>query len=163
TGVQHDALPILQRAASPAMRPARLVTGCNFIIGIVIFLVLAIVHFIGITKGSGRIAEVAARFSLDAMPGRQMAIDADLSAGLMNEEEAKAKRQELSDENTFYGAMDGANKFVRGDAIAGLMITFINFIAGIIIGVVQKEMSFSDAVSTYTILTVGDGLVSQIP
>lgn len=133
------------------------------IIGAIIFAILTIINFVVITKGSGRIAEVAARFSLDAMPGRQMAIDADLSAGLMNEEEAKARRQELSDENTFYGSMDGANKFVRGDAIAGLLITFINFIAGIIIGVVQNDMSFSDAVNTYTILTVGDGLVSQIP
>lgn len=133
------------------------------IIGAIIFIILTIINFVVITKGSGRIAEVAARFSLDAMPGRQMAIDADLSAGLMNEAEAKAKRKELSDENTFYGAMDGANKFVRGDAVAGLLITFINFIAGIIIGVVQKEMSFGDAVSTYTLLTVGDGLVSQIP
>lgn len=133
------------------------------IIGAIIFGILTIINFVVITKGSGRIAEVAARFSLDAMPGRQMAIDADLSAGLMNEEEAKAKRQELSDENTFYGSMDGANKFVRGDAIAGLLITFINFIGGILIGVAQNGMSFSEAINTYTILTVGDGLVSQIP
>lgn len=133
------------------------------VIGAIIFAILTIINFVVITKGSGRIAEVAARFSLDAMPGRQMAIDADLSAGLMNEEEAKAKRKELSDENTFYGAMDGANKFVRGDAVAGLLITFINLIGGIIIGVVQKEMSFADAANTYTLLTVGDGLVSQIP
>lgn len=133
------------------------------IIGAIIFAILTIINFVVITKGSGRIAEVAARFSLDAMPGRQMAIDADLSAGLIDEETAKRRRQELSDENTFYGAMDGANKFVRGDAIAGLLITFINFIAGIIIGVAQKDMSFGDAVNTYTMLTVGDGLVSQIP
>lgn len=133
------------------------------IIGAIIFGILTIINFVVITKGSGRIAEVAARFSLDAMPGRQMAIDADLSAGLMNEEEAKAKRKELSDENTFYGSMDGANKFVRGDAIAGLLITFINFIGGILIGVAQNGMSFSEAINTYTILTVGDGLVSQIP
>lgn len=133
------------------------------IIGVIIFGILTIINFVVITKGSGRIAEVAARFSLDAMPGRQMAIDADLSAGLMNEEEAKAKRKELSDENTFYGSMDGANKFVRGDAIAGLLITFINFIGGILIGVAQNGMSFNEAINTYTILTVGDGLVSQIP
>lgn len=135
----------------------------SIVIGIIIFSILTIINFVVITKGSGRIAEVAARFSLDAMPGKQMAIDADLSAGLMNEEEAKAKRKELSDENTFYGAMDGANKFVRGDAIAGLLITFINFIGGMIIGIVQKDMSFNDALNTYTILTIGDGLVSQIP
>jgi flagellar biosynthesis protein FlhA len=133
------------------------------IIGAIIFGILTIINFVVITKGSGRIAEVAARFSLDAMPGRQMAIDADLSAGLINEEEAKSKRKELSDENTFYGSMDGANKFVRGDAIAGLLITFINFIGGILIGVVQNGMSFAEAVNTYTTLTVGDGLVSQIP
>lgn len=133
------------------------------IIGAIIFGILTIINFVVITKGSGRIAEVAARFSLDAMPGRQMAIDADLSAGLINEEEAKSKRKELSDENTFYGSMDGANKFVRGDAIAGLLITFINFIGGILIGVVQNGMTFSEAIDTYTILTVGDGLVSQIP
>ncbi len=133
------------------------------IIGAIIFAILTIINFVVITKGSGRIAEVAARFSLDAMPGRQMAIDADLSAGLMNEEEAKQKRQELSDENTFFGAMDGASKFVRGDAIAGLLITFINFIAGIVIGVATKDMNFGEAVDTYTMLTVGDGLVSQIP
>ncbi|MGB1540173.1 MAG: FHIPEP family type III secretion protein, partial [Rickettsiales bacterium] len=133
------------------------------LIGAIIFAILTIINFVVITKGSGRIAEVAARFSLDAMPGRQMAIDADLSAGLMNEEEAKARRQELAEENTFFGAMDGASKFVRGDAIAGLLITFINFIAGIIIGVAQKDLSFAEAVNTYTMLTVGDGLVSQIP
>lgn len=133
------------------------------LIGAIIFAILTIINFVVVTKGSGRIAEVAARFSLDAMPGRQMAIDADLSAGLINEQEAKTRRQELSDENTFFGAMDGASKFVRGDAIAGLLITFINFIAGIVIGVVQKDMAFGEAVDTYTMLTVGDGLVSQIP
>ncbi|MBM3617739.1 MAG: flagellar biosynthesis protein FlhA [Alphaproteobacteria bacterium] len=133
------------------------------IIGAIIFAILTIINFVVITKGSGRIAEVAARFNLDAMPGRQMAIDADLSAGLMNEEEAKAKRKELSDENTFYGAMDGANKFVRGDAIAGLLITFINLIGGMLIGIIQKDMEFAEAVHTYTILSVGDGLVSQLP
>lgn len=133
------------------------------LIGAIIFAILTIINFVVITKGSGRIAEVAARFSLDAMPGKQMAIDADLSAGLIDEEAAKARRKEISDESTFYGAMDGASKFVRGDAVAGLLITFINFIAGIIIGVVMHDMPFSEAVSTYTILSVGDGLVSQIP
>lgn len=133
------------------------------IIGIIIFGILTIINFVVITKGSGRIAEVAARFNLDAMPGRQMAIDADLSAGLIDEATAKAKRQELADENTFYGAMDGANKFVRGDAIAGLLITFINLIGGMLIGILQKDMEFSEAVNTYTILSVGDGLVAQLP
>ena len=135
----------------------------NFLIGIIVFAILIIVNFIVITKGSGRIAEVAARFSLDALPGKQMAIDADLSAGLISEDEARTRRKTLEEESGFFGAMDGAAKFVRGDAIAGLMITFINVIAGIIIGVGQQDMSFSDAANTYTLLTVGDGLVSQIP
>ncbi|MEM7616914.1 MAG: flagellar biosynthesis protein FlhA [Pseudomonadota bacterium] len=135
----------------------------SVVIGSIIFIILTIINFVVITKGSGRIAEVSARFSLDAMPGKQMAIDADLSAGLIDEEEAKTRRKDLEDESAFYGAMDGANKFVRGDAIAGLMITFINFIAGIIIGIVQRDMSFNNAIETYTILTIGDGLVSQIP
>lgn len=135
----------------------------NFIIGIIVFSILMIVNFIVITKGSGRIAEVAARFSLDAMPGKQMAIDADLSAGMIDEGAAKIRRKELEDESSFFGAMDGAAKFVRGDAIAGLLITFINVIGGIIIGVAQKGLSFAEAGGTYTILTVGDGLVTQIP
>ena len=135
----------------------------NFIIGLIVFGILVIVNFIVITKGSGRIAEVAARFTLDAMPGKQMAIDADLSSGLIDEEEAKKRRKELEDESSFYGAMDGASKFVRGDAIAGLLITFINVIGGIIIGTMQQDMSFGDAGHTYTLLTIGDGLVSQIP
>ncbi len=135
----------------------------SVIIGAIVFTILTIINFVVITKGSGRIAEVAARFSLDAMPGKQMAIDADLSAGLIAEQEAKHRRKMLEDESTFFGAMDGANKFVRGDAIAGLIITFINFIAGILIGVVQKGMTFDQAVRTYTILTIGDGLVTQIP
>ncbi|MEO3429410.1 flagellar biosynthesis protein FlhA [Pelagibius sp. CAU 1746] len=135
----------------------------NFVIGIIIFGILVIVNFIVITKGSGRIAEVSARFSLDAMPGKQMAIDADLSAGLIDESEARKRRKELEDESNFFGSMDGAAKFVRGDAIAGLMITFINVIGGIIIGVAQQGLTFGEAAETYTILTVGDGLVSQIP
>ena len=135
----------------------------NFVIGIIVFAILVIVNFIVITKGSGRIAEVAARFTLDAMPGKQMAIDADLSAGLIDEEQARQRRLELEQESTFFGAMDGAAKFVRGDAIAGLLITFINVIGGIIIGVAQMGLSFGDAAQTYTLLTVGDGLVSQIP
>jgi flagellar biosynthesis protein FlhA len=139
------------------------VMGGNFVIGIIIFGILVIVNFIVITKGSGRIAEVSARFSLDAMPGKQMAIDADLSAGLIEEGEARKRRKDLEDESNFFGSMDGAAKFVRGDAVAGLMITFINVIGGIIIGVAQKGLSFGEAAETYTILTVGDGLVSQIP
>ncbi len=139
------------------------IMGNNFVIGVIIFAILVIVNFVVITKGSGRIAEVAARFALDAMPGKQMAIDADLSSGLITEDQARARREELSKESSFYGAMDGASKFVRGDAIAGLIITFINIVAGIIIGMVQNNMSFADAGETYTRLTVGDGLVSQVP
>ncbi|WP_434058467.1 flagellar biosynthesis protein FlhA [Coralliovum pocilloporae] len=135
----------------------------NFVIGIIVFAILIIVNFIVITKGSGRIAEVAARFTLDAMPGKQMAIDADLSAGLINEDEARTRRKNLEDESAFFGAMDGASKFVRGDAIAGLLITFINVIGGIIIGVAQQDLSMGEAAQSYTLLTVGDGLVSQIP
>jgi flagellar biosynthesis protein FlhA len=139
------------------------VMGGNFVIGIIVFGILVIVNFVVITKGSGRIAEVSARFSLDAMPGKQMAIDADLSAGLIDEAEARRRRKELEDESNFFGAMDGAAKFVRGDAIAGLLITFINVVGGIIIGTSQQGLSLSDAAGTYTLLTVGDGLVSQIP
>jgi len=135
----------------------------NFVIGIIVFGILVIVNFVVITKGSGRIAEVAARFSLDAMPGKQMAIDADLSAGLIDEKDARQRRSQLEDESNFFGAMDGAAKFVRGDAIAGLLITFINILGGIIVGVAQNGLSFAQASETYTILTVGDGLVSQIP
>lgn len=135
----------------------------NFVIGLIVFAILVLVNFVVITKGSGRIAEVSARFSLDSMPGKQMAIDADLSAGLINEKEAKERRKTLEAESNFYGAMDGAAKFVRGDAIAGLIITFINIIGGIIIGVAQMNMALGNAASTYTVLTVGDGLVSQIP
>ena len=139
------------------------VMGGNFVIGIIVFAILVIVNFIVITKGSGRIAEVSARFSLDAMPGKQMAIDADLSAGLINENDARERRKRLEDESNFFGSMDGAAKFVRGDAIAGLLITFINIIGGIIIGVAQQGLSFGDAAAAYTLLTVGDGLVTQIP
>ncbi len=140
-----------------------LVMGGNFVIGIIVFAILVIVNFVVITKGSGRIAEVAARFTLDAMPGKQMAIDADLSAGLIDEAEARARRRDLENESSFFGAMDGASKFVRGDAIAGLLITFINILGGIFIGVAQMQLSFSEAANNYTLLTIGDGLVSQIP
>ena len=135
----------------------------NFVIGIIVFAILVIVNFVVITRGSGRIAEVAARFSLDAMPGKQMAIDADLSSGLINESEAKARRKQLEDESNFYGAMDGASKYVRGDAIAGLLITLVNIVGGIFIGVLQNGLTLGEASETYTLLTVGDGLVSQIP
>ncbi|MFL5122867.1 MAG: flagellar biosynthesis protein FlhA, partial [Microvirga sp.] len=139
------------------------VMGGNFVIGVIVFAILIIVNFVVITKGSGRIAEVAARFTLDAMPGKQMAIDADLSAGLIDEAAARARRKALEDESSFFGAMDGASKFVRGDAIAALLITFINVVGGIVIGVAQMGMSFSDAAKAYTLLTCGDGLVSQVP
>jgi flagellar biosynthesis protein FlhA len=139
------------------------VMGGNFVIGIIVFAILIIVNFVVITKGSGRIAEVAARFHLDAMPGKQMAIDADLSAGLIDEKVAKERRKALEDESGFFGAMDGASKFVRGDAIAGLLIVFINVVGGMIIGVAQQGLSFGDAARSYTLLTVGDGLVTQVP
>ncbi|MAP96071.1 MAG: flagellar biosynthesis protein FlhA [Ponticaulis sp.] len=139
------------------------VMGGNYVIGVIIFIILVIVNFVVISKGSSRIAEVAARFTLDAMPGKQMAIDADLSAGLINEEEARARRKEVEGESNFFGAMDGASKFVRGDAVAGLLITAINIIGGIVIGVAQEGLAFDTAADTYTRLTIGDGLVSQIP
>jgi flagellar biosynthesis protein FlhA len=141
----------------------KLMMGGNYVIGVIVFAILVIVNFVVITKGSGRIAEVSARFTLDSMPGKQMAIDADLSAGLIEETEAKTRRKELEQESTFFGAMDGASKFVRGDAIAGLIIVAINIIGGILIGVVQHKVPLGQAASTYTIMTIGDGLVSQIP
>ncbi|KQT45362.1 flagellar biosynthesis protein FlhA [Methylobacterium sp. Leaf456] len=139
------------------------VMGGNFVIGIIVFAILIIVNFVVITKGSGRIAEVAARFTLDAMPGKQMAIDADLSAGLIDEKVAKARRSALEEESSFFGAMDGASKFVRGDAVAALLITGINVVGGIIIGVAQQGLGFAEAAKTYTLLTIGDGLASQVP
>jgi flagellar biosynthesis protein FlhA len=135
----------------------------NFVIGVIVFAILVIVNFVVITKGSSRIAEVAARFTLDSMPGKQMAIDADLSAGLIDETAAKQRRKDLEQESTFFGAMDGASKFVRGDAVAGLIITFINIIGGMLIGVVQHHMPAGQAAASYTVMTIGDGLVSQIP
>lgn len=135
----------------------------NFVVGIVIFIILVIINFMVVTKGAGRVAEVAARFTLDAMPGKQMAIDADLNAGLINDVEAKRRRKEVAEEADFYGSMDGASKFVRGDAIAGILITAINIVGGIIIGVAQNGMDIGKAAETFTLLTVGDGLVTQIP
>lgn len=139
------------------------VVGGNYAVGIVIFVILVIINFVVITKGAGRVAEVAARFTLDAMPGKQMSIDADLNAGLINEEEARRRRTEIGREADFYGAMDGASKFVRGDAIAGIMIVIVNMVGGIVIGVLQKGMDIGTAASTFTLLTVGDGLITQIP
>src|SRR5271156_1765621 len=135
----------------------------NFVIGIIVFTILVIVNFVVITKGSGRIAEVAARFHLDSMPGKQMAIDADLSAGLIDEKDARRRRKTLEDESGFFGAMDGASKFVRGDAIAGLLVVLINVIGGMVIGIMQQGLSFSEAAHAYTLLSVGDGLVTQVP
>ncbi|WP_428253585.1 flagellar biosynthesis protein FlhA [Geoalkalibacter sp.] len=139
------------------------VVGGNYVVGIVIFAILVVINFMVITKGAGRVAEVAARFTLDAMPGKQMAIDADLNSGLISEEDARSRRREITQEADFYGAMDGASKFVRGDAIAGIIITLINIGAGFVIGVLQKGMPMAEAAANYTILTVGDGLVGQIP
>ncbi len=140
-----------------------LMMGGNFIIGVIIFAIILVVNFVVITKGSTRIAEVSARFTLDSMPGKQMAIDADLSSGLITEDQAKLRRKELEQESTFFGAMDGASKFVRGDAVAGLIITFINAIGGILIGTLQHGMPAMDAANTYVQLTIGDGLVTQVP
>lgn len=137
--------------------------GGNFAVGIVVFVILMVINFMVITKGAGRIAEVSARFTLDAMPGKQMAIDADLNAGLINEEQARKRRAEVSQEAEFYGSMDGASKFVRGDAIAGLLIMLINIVGGLIVGMVQHNMDFAAAGKNYTLLTIGDGLVAQIP
>lgn len=139
------------------------VVGGDYAVGIIIFLILVIVNFIVITKGSGRIAEVAARFTLDAMPGKQMAIDADLNTGLIDDKEARNRRELIAQEADYYGSMDGASKFVRGDAVAGLIITAINIVGGLIIGTLQRGMPVADAAATYTILTIGDGLVSQLP
>lgn len=139
------------------------VVGNNYVIGFIIFLILNVINFIVITKGSGRVAEVAARFTLDAMPGKQMSIDADLNAGLITEQEARRRRKEIEQEADFYGSMDGASKFVRGDAIAGIIITLINIIGGLLIGVLQKDLELLTAAKNYTMLTIGDGLLSQIP
>lgn len=139
------------------------VVGNNYVIGTIIFVILVVINFVVITKGSGRVAEVAARFTLDAMPGKQMSIDADLNAGLINEQEARRRRQEIEAEADFYGAMDGASKFVRGDAIAGILITVVNIVGGLLIGVLQKNLDLATAAKYYTMLTIGDGLLSQIP
>ncbi|OSM02067.1 putative flagellar biosynthesis protein FlhA [Magnetofaba australis IT-1] len=153
-----------EAAAGEVIRSfGQFVVGGNYVVGVIVFSILVIINFIVITKGAGRIAEVAARFTLDKMPGKQMAIDADLNSGLITESEAKARRKEIEEESEFFGAMDGASKFVRGDAIAGILITLINIIGGFIIGVAQQDLSPGESAQIYTILTVGDGLVAQIP
>jgi len=139
------------------------VIGGNYAVGLIVFAILMIINFVVVTKGAGRISEVSARFTLDAMPGKQMAIDADLNAGLINQDEAKRRRADVTSEADFYGSMDGASKFVKGDAVAGILILFINIIGGFIIGIVQHGLSFSEATEIYTLLTIGDGLVAQIP
>ncbi|MGB1580957.1 MAG: FHIPEP family type III secretion protein, partial [Nevskiales bacterium] len=139
------------------------VIGGNYFVGFVVFMILTLINFVVVTKGAGRISEVSARFILDAMPGRQMAIDADLNGGVITREEAKAKREEVRQEADFYGSMDGASKFVRGDAIAGLLILFVNVIGGLAVGAVQHDMSVGDAARSYILLTIGDGLVAQLP
>ncbi|MGB5347931.1 MAG: FHIPEP family type III secretion protein, partial [Woeseia sp.] len=139
------------------------VVGGNYAVGLVIFGILVIINFVVVTKGAGRVSEVTARFTLDAMPGKQMAIDADLNAGIIDQETAKNRRQEIGEEADFYGSMDGASKFVRGDAVAGILILFINIIGGLIIGTAQHDLSLEAAMHNYTLLTIGDGLVAQIP
>lgn len=139
------------------------VIGGNFAVGLVVFTILVVINFVVITKGAGRVAEVSARFTLDSMPGKQMAIDADLNAGLISQEEAQARRKDITSEADFYGSMDGASKFVRGDAVAGIIILFVNLIGGFAIGMGQHDLAFGDAIEVYTILTLGDGLVAQLP
>jgi len=153
-----------EAAAGEVIRSfGQFVVGGNTVVGVIVFTILVIINFVVITKGAGRIAEVAARFTLDKMPGKQMAVDADLNSGLISESEAKARRKEIEAESEFFGAMDGASKFVRGDAVAGIIITLVNIVGGFIIGVISKGMTASEAANIYTILTVGDGLVNQIP
>jgi len=152
-----------QAAGKVIMAFGNFVVGGNYVVGFIVFAILVVINFLVITKGAGRIAEVAARFTLDAMPGKQMSIDADLNAGIIDEQEAKARRETIAREAEYYGAMDGANKFVRGDAIAGIVITIINIVGGFAIGVLQNQMTFADAAQNYTLLTIGDGLVTQIP
>ncbi len=152
-----------QSAGSVIQAFGNFVVGNNYVIGFIVFAILVVINFVVITKGSGRVAEVAARFTLDAMPGKQMSIDAELNAGMINEAEAKKRRKEIEQEADFYGAMDGASKFVRGDAIAGIIITVINIVGGLLIGVMQKNLDLATAAKNYTMLTIGDGLLAQIP
>ncbi|HEK24985.1 MAG TPA: flagellar biosynthesis protein FlhA, partial [Hydrogenobaculum sp.] len=141
----------------------RFVVGGNVVVGLIIFLIFIVINFVVITKGAERVSEVAARFTLDAMPGKQMSIDADLNAGLINEQEAKQRRKDLEKEAAFYGAMDGASKFIRGDVMAAIIILFLSIIGGLVVGIVIKGMDFQEAIKNYTLLTVGEGLVSQMP
>ncbi|NLM69957.1 MAG: FHIPEP family type III secretion protein, partial [Firmicutes bacterium] len=162
--ISSTRLILLQADAGNIIRAfGNFVVGGNYIVGFIIFIILVVVQFIVITKGSERVAEVAARFTLDAMPGKQMSIDADLNAGLISEAEARQKRIMIQREADFYGSMDGASKFVKGDAIAGVIIVVIDFIGGLLIGMFQRNLDFQQALTQYTLLTVGDGLVSQIP
>ncbi len=142
---------------------ANFLVGGNFVVGFVVFVILVVINFVVITKGAGRIAEVSARFALDAMPGKQMAIDADLNAGLIEQEEAKRRRLEVAQEADFYGSMDGASKFVRGDAIAGILILFVNIVGGLFIGILQHNLPLAQAANNYVLLSIGDGLVAQVP
>ena len=142
---------------------AQVLVGGNYVVGIIVFVVVTIINFVVITKGAGRVAEVSARFTLDAMPGKQMAIDADLNAGIIREDEARRRRSEVAQEADFYGSMDGASKFVRGDAIAGIIILIINLLGGIAVGMLQFDLPFMQALKTYATLAVGDGLVAQVP
>lgn len=135
----------------------------NYTVGIIIFIILMVINFVVVTKGAGRISEVSARFTLDAMPGKQMAIDADLNAGVITQDEARQRREDVASEADFYGAMDGASKFVRGDAIAGILILILNIIGGLIVGMMQHNLGFQEALQKYILLTIGDGLVAQIP
>lgn len=152
-----------QAAGSVIQSFGNFVVGNNYVIGFIVFVILVVINFVVITKGSGRVAEVAARFTLDAMPGKQMSIDAELNAGIINEQEAKKRRKEIEQEADFYGAMDGASKFVRGDAIAGIIITVVNIVGGLLIGIMQKDLDLATAAKNYTMLTIGDGLLAQIP
>ena len=162
--VSSTRLILLHGEAGEVIRSfGEFVVGGNYVVGTVVFTILVIINFMVITGGAGRVAEVAARFTLDSMPGKQLSIDADLNAGLITEEEAKRKRRKIEREADFYGTMDGASKFVKGDAVAGIIITVINIVGGLIIGMWQLSMDFMTALSTFTILTVGDGLVSQLP
>jgi len=142
---------------------AQVLVGGNYVVGVIVFVVVTIINFVVITKGAGRVAEVSARFTLDAMPGKQMAIDADLNAGIIRDDEARRRRAELSQEADFFGSMDGASKFVRGDAIAGIIILIINLVGGVAVGMLQFDLGFMQALRTYATLAVGDGLVAQVP
>jgi flagellar biosynthesis protein FlhA len=162
--VSSTRLILLEGYAGKVVDPfGQFVIGGSVVVGLVVFLILIVIQFAVITNGAGRVAEVGARFALDAMPGKQMAIDADLSAGLIDENEARQRRRRIAKESDFYGAMDGASKFVKGDAMAGIIIVVINLLGGFAIGVAGKGLSLGEAATTYSLLTVGDGLVSQIP